>query len=115
MASITTVGLRFCCRCVGRRFKNGSIETHQYSQSRIYKQLELTNLREWNYPLISYDQPISILKAFIPVYWRLLLGYIILHEAHCSRKGWPVSYTGEGLPRENQLLAYSINTFDICD
>ena len=44
---------------------------------------------------------------FIPDYWMLLLCYRILHEAHCSREWCSVSFTGEGLERENQLLAYT--------
>ena len=50
---------------------------------------------------------VILLKGIYSVYWRLLLCYIILHEAHCSRKGWSVSFTGEGLPRESKLLAYT--------
>ena len=55
----------------------------------------------------SILERVAALMKFIPDYWMLLLCYRILHEAHCSRKGWSVSLTGEGPQRENELLAYT--------
>ena len=48
---------------------------------------------------VSYDY--VRLKAFIPVYLRLILCYS-LHEAHCSNKRWSIILIDKGLRRRNQ-------------
>ena len=80
--------------------ESGSKEiTHIYRMGVLYQSLC------FKIELILVLYILSNIKEFIPVYWRLLLCYIILHDALCSRKGWSVSFTNEGLQRENQLLA----------
>ena len=80
--------------------ESGSIDiTYIYHMGVLYQSLC------FKIELVFVLYILSNIKYIYSGLLEAIIVVMILHEAHCSRKGWSVSFTGEGLPRENQLLA----------